>query len=295
MATDQILTLSSASDSIDLYTWVNKGVGVPGWEALAGVKGFGMTEQVNHWFEGAGDGEVYRGSRVLGREIELPVYAQEKSRAGLNALLSRMSQIMSPDVAPFRLQYGLPGGELWYIDAVRESGGDYVRTTKDSDNRTFLKTVFMLRSGNPYWTRQEPEGFIVTEDKSGRGLLPNLAKLELSYSGAFGNFAINNSGDAKVSPYVTLNGPFTKVTMIGPGGLTLVWTGNILAGQKIFIDMKNGTVRDANGVNRYNGLGLSPKFWQIMPGATNVTVVLENTTSETYALFQWWPRRWAVV
>lgn len=297
MATDQLLRLSSPSDSLDLYTWVNRGPGMPGLEALAEVKGFGITGQTNHWFEGAGDGATYRGSRILPREIELPIFVREIDRSKLNDLMSRISQIVSPRLAPARLDFGLPGGETWYTYVVRESGGDYVRRSKDSNNQTWYKTVLMFKAGDPFWTRTNSTNFIVTQDTSGRGLLPNLAELQVSFSGAFGQLTVTNPGDSPTKPFWTLNGPFTHVQLIGPNGEQLVWNGTIAAGKKLYIDVRNSTVIDSDGVNRYDGLSTSPApiFWRLDPGQSPVTVVMDGTTVASYALCQFWPRRWGVI
>lgn len=298
--TDQLLTLSDELDTIDLYSWLSKTPDAPGFEALAGIKGFGMTDQTNRWFEGAGNGALYRSSRVLPRILEIPLWAAEEDREALNNLLSRLSRMLhprDPRLPAVRLTFGLPGGQTWYLGVVRESGGDYVRGGTDSDNNTWFKSSLTLKAGNPYWTRSSAESFVVTEDDSGRGLLPWLAKLELSFSGAFGEFTVNNPGDVPAKPLWIMHGPFTKVIMINKAGRSLVWEGDINNATRLFIDVETSTVIDSTGLNRYNGLvdDPAPKFWNIDPGESKITVVLEGTSSETYALCQWWPQRWAVI
>ena len=65
--------------------------------------------------------------------------------------------------------------------------------------------------------------------------------------------------------------------------------------EKLFIDMRNNTVTDGSGDNRYGALAPAPRFWYVAPGSSNVSVILENTSPETILTANWWPRRWAVV
>jgi hypothetical protein len=292
VVTDRTLTLSSAIDTIDLYTWAHNGPLTPGVQATGGAKGFGWTAQTNRWFEGAGHGATYRGTRILPRDMEIPLWIQERDRDKLNDLLGRLSLMFNPRYAPVRLTYGLPGNELWYTDVVREAGGDYTRRV-ESDNTKWLKSVINLRAGVPYWSRVVPDSFIVQEDTSGRGLMPNLAELQVSFRGAFGAFTVANVGDADSLPSWQLLGPFTHFKATGPLGENLEWYGTVALGESLTI--VNGTVRDQAGVNRYDGLEDSPKFWKIAPGTATVSVIMDGTTSATRAIGQWTPRKWAVI
>jgi hypothetical protein len=276
MSADQILTLSNQFDTIDLYTWLNQGEGGEGLEALGGILGFGMTGQKNHWSEGAGHGALYRGSRILPREMSIPLRAQARDRGKLNEVLSRMSSMFLPDNGLVRLTYGLPGGETWYCDVIREGGGDFARRSKDSNNRTWYKATVLLKAGDPFWSRNTPGVLVVTQDTSGRGLLPMLAELQLSFTRAFGSITITNPGNV-VSPLEwEANGPFTELILTGSNGEVLHWIGEIDAGEGLRI--RRGRVLDFTGANRYDGLQPSPKFWGIAPGVSQITVQAEGTS-----------------
>lgn len=277
------LTLSKGALTVDLYSWLHT-PGQERFEALAGIEGFGLPDVDLHWFEGAGDGSVYRGSRVKRRIIDLPLAITAPNRSQLNQRLSTLATIINPKTGPARLAFGLPDGDSWFIDVVRSGGGDWSRRSKQSDNRTRIITSLTLEAGDPYWTRVRPEYLRIAQDESGRGLLPYLARLELSRGGAFGIQEVNNIGDADAAPFWRLTGPFSKVTLIGPNGEQLVWEGALSEGGDIdsdnglYISVAEGRVYDFFGENRYDGLHSSPHFWTIAPGQSQVTIEMTGTS-----------------
>lgn len=292
------LYLSKGENTIDLYGWLH---GVDGYEALAGILGFGWPDQENRWFEGSGDGATFRGGRILPRDIDLPMLVEGKDRAEVNARLSVLATVLDPRTGPARLSFGMPDNELWFVDVVREGGGNWSRNSEESDNRTYVKFVLTLRAGDPYWTRQRAESFDVRQDDSGRGLLPDLAELQLSDAGAFGERQVENVGDAEAFPIWTANGPFTELLLVGPNGETIHWKGSnselgsIETSNGLIIDIKRGTVYDFNGENRYDGLEPSPQMWTISPGNSTVSVQALGVTSDSLIVARWRPRRWMVM
>lgn len=298
MAGQHQLTLSKGGISIDLYSWLNtKKIGKKGIEALSGIVGFGFPEQSNRWFEGAGDGATWRGSRQGRRSIDLPIIVEGENRNEVLQGLSDLARVLDPKSGPARLYFALPDGELWFVDVVREGGGDWARNTKDSDNRTFARFILTLVAGDPYWTRELAEDFAVRQDDSGRGLLPGLAKLELSDAGAFGINEVENIGDAEAWPITYAKGPFTRLTMTGPNGEVLDWWGNADANTRLTFNAKDGTVYDQDGENRYDGFAEDPVplFWSVAPGTSFVTVQAYDVDNTTEIVTTWQPRRWMVM
>lgn len=294
------LRLEGNGRSVDLYSWLS--AKAKGHEALAGIVGFGLPGITNQWFEGAGSGATYRGSKVEKRKIDLPLQVFADSRSDLADLLSDLSVILDPLVVPTgsdkrgvaRLFFGMPDDDEWYIDVAREGVADWARKV-DSDDRTFFKTKLSLESGDPFWTRSTPESFTLQRDSSGPTLMPRMAKLRVSSTAVLGDKTVTNIGDTYAWAKFTAYGPFTSLEMVGPNGEIVLWNGNILAGQALFIDMRNSVVEDDLGVNRYDGLAAAPQFWPIAPGVSEVTVQAENSGAETQIVAEWWPRRWAVV
>lgn len=281
---NRTLTLSNSRLTIDLYSWLKlrdtEGEGV---QALEGILGFGMPGQDNHFFEGAA-ANTYRGSRLRPRQIDLPLVLTATDRAALNRRFSDLYTVLNPRYGLTRLTYGLPDGDSWFVDVVRSGGGDYRRNRADTDLETTLKVdVLTLVATDPFWTRARPESFRIVQDDSGRGLLPNLAELQVSSAGAFGRREVINVGDEDAWPVITAKGPFTQVNLVGPHGEVLRWNGNILADNGLVFDANKGTVVDFNGVNRYDGLTSDPvpRFWSIEPGSSQVTVEMTGTSGGT--------------
>ena len=289
------LVSDTLDTSIDLYSWL-AGVDVDGFEAMAGITGFGFPNVANQWFEGAGDGSTYRGTRVLAKDIELPLRMQGKDRETLNNQISQLARMFDPENGPVQLVYGMPDDDIWYMSIRREGGGDWVRGVESNRNR-WIKTVFSLRAGDPYWTRDRPEGFIVRQDTSGRGLLVGgyLAKMLLSRAAAFGSLTVENIGDAKAWPLWTITGPLDRITLTGARGEVIDWVGTLSGSQGLIIDAQAGTVVDFTGANRYDGLAPAPNFWPIRPGSSVVSVTGTGVTSGSAIQCSWKPRRWAVI
>ena len=64
------LALENDTDALDLDYVFKYGRGI---QALSGATGFGLPPVSIRWLEGAGDGALYRGRRVLPRDIDLPL------------------------------------------------------------------------------------------------------------------------------------------------------------------------------------------------------------------------------
>lgn len=188
-------------------------------------------------------------------------------------------------------------GDTWYTDVVRTGGGDF-SWSEDTDGVTFIKTVITVQAGDPYWTREDATSQTISPGGLGRGLIktptPRLSALRVSTTNSLGSVLFTNPGDVGVYPSWTLNGPFTGFTLTSPSSEVLSWTGTLVVGESITVNMEAGTVTDHTGLNRYSGLSAVPKFWKIPPGNSTGTVELLNTTSASSAVVLWRPKKWMV-
>lgn len=294
-----ILRLEGSGRTIDLYPWLT--AKARGIEALAGIVGFGLPQVENQWFEGAGSGSTWRGSRIGRRVINVPTKVFAANRSELTELLSDLSVALDPftphpgvDRGAARLFFGMSDDKEWYVDVVRSGGGEWARK-RDSDDRTYFKTTIQLEAGDPFWTRNQPENFEVRVTPSGTPLLPRFARLRVASAAVSGTREVSNIGDTWAWPTITLKGPATGLTLVGPNGEVLDWTGNLLSTDTLTIDMRANTVENQLGVNLYGGLAPAPRFWYIAPGTSSVQVIVDDMTTESLLTAQWWPRRWAVL
>lgn len=283
--------------SVDLYSWLRPELRT-GFEALAGVEGFGLPPVTARWFQGAGEGDTWRSSRTERRPVRLPLWVYATSRSELNLRVSDLARVLDPRFGQATLILGTPDNEEWFLNVVRTGGGDWKRK-EDSDDNTYFRTTIELEAGKPYWTRVRPEQFTVELDSSAPTLVPYLARLQLSSATAFGERTVTNPGDVPAWCDWTIKGPATDLLFVGADGETLHWTGSIASSDTVIVDTRNSQIYDQRGPvagNLYSGLDSAPRFWQVAPGSSQVTVEIEGAQAgQTIAVCRWQPRRWAVV
>jgi len=138
------LALENDTDALDLDYVFKYGRGI---QALSGATGFGLPPVSIRWLEGAGDGALYRGRRVLPRDIDLPLLVVGLDRSDLTALWSRLARMLD---GKCRLRLIEDDGTSWSIDTYRVGGGDFAWGS-DTDGERELRTVVTLRAPNPFW------------------------------------------------------------------------------------------------------------------------------------------------
>lgn len=262
-----------------------------GVKAMIAVRGTGLPGVKTQWFEGVGDGSVYRGARILSRVIDLPIKVIGSSQEQIQNRMSNLARIFAPESGVVRLTYTI-GSIAYYLDVVRTGGGDWAYDT-DTDGSTFLKTVITLQAGDPYWTRVDPSSISISLSGLGRGLIKSasLSEMKVSSSAALGSVSILNSGDVGAFPSWKIVAPFTAFTLTSPSGEILEWIGTKASGY-IEIDAKAGTIKDETGANQYAGLEPSPRFWQIPFGESTIGVELADATSDSRVDLVWHERKW---
>lgn len=262
-------------------------------KARLGVKGTGLPPVKPQWFEGAGNGARWRGSRVLRRPLEIPFKVTGPNRAAVWASYSALARILDPLAGLVRLRVNLDG-EVWYSDLARVGGGDW-DWAADTDGSSFILTTIAFEAGDPYWTREDETSREIRPGGLGRGLLKggSLSELQLSTTTGFGTVNFDNPGDVAVAPVWTAYAPFTAILLESPSGEVLEWTGDKPDGW-LRIDAGAGTVVDEVGANRYAGLNSVPRFWAIPPGATQAQIVATDPDEDTRVVVAWRPKRWVL-
>lgn len=273
----------------------------PEFAALQGAKGFQAPPRTNRWFSGAGDGDVFRGARINRRTITLPVLVQAPNVDVLEDRLSDLAQRFAPGIGTSRLL--LDEGDtrgVWYLDVVYVDGlaVEYGKTTNGG---TWALVTLVLDAPDPFWTRLEPESVPIRAAGAGRGLLKGvtpLTALRQASGQTMGTVTFRNPGDARAYPVVTINGPATGA-LLQSGGLTVEWSGVLLVGQRRVFNHRAGTVEDPDSLvdpNRYDELGAAPKFWPVLPGVSEASVILSgDTPGVSFVTIDYNPRRWLVV
>lgn len=304
------LILENDTDSLDLNSVYETGTGV---QATSGATGFGLPQVNVRWMDGVADGSVYRGRRVLSRDIDLPLYVVGTDRQDLKVWLDRLA-LMLNGKCTLRLLDG-NYGPTWITDVYRVGGGDYVYGA-DTVGETEFRTVVTFRAPDPYWTASSTfaplggETFTMFAEETApaddgsitetagsdlSGLLPNLTALHLAHEKSITEMTATNPGNAPAYPLWTVTGPADTFEATLSSGETIRWEGTLGDGEQLFIDTKTGLVTDGDGTNRYSELAAGPHLWLLPPGVTTFTAALTGTNIMSKIDLKFVPRRLLVI
>ncbi|WJN63272.1 Dit-like tail protein [Streptomyces phage phiScoe54] len=282
------LLLENALDSLSLNGIEDEGAGV---QATTGVTGLGLPPVSVQWLEGAGDGAMYRRTRVLARDIDIPLDIVASNRDELKQILSRLAQLLA---GPCTLRLVEDDGSSWSTQVVRVGGGEYVygeNTIGEKD----VQTVITFRAGDPYWTSSVATTQQIGGTSTASPFMANIMSMPVASSQAIGDIALENTGDVPAYPVWTIYGPGDNFKAISPTGETLWWKGSLTSTQKLIVDTRAGTVKREDGSNQYGLLAPAPRFWAVEPGISTCTASFLNTTSASKITVAWQPRKWMVI
>ncbi|MGW3323878.1 phage tail family protein [Streptomyces virginiae] len=282
------LLLENGRDTLNLNEVAEVGTGV---QARTGASGLGLPPVAARWLEGAGDGAKYRGRRVLARDIDIPLDIVGRDRNHFKRLTSRLAQMLA---GPCTLRMLEDDDTDWHTEVVRTGGGDYLYGVDTTGNKD-LQTVITFRAGDPYWTSSRASQATVGAVIGGSSFVSSFLSMPVASSQAIGSMTLENTGDALAYPVWTIVGPGDHFLAVSPTGERLKWDGELLAGQQLTIDTRNGTVLDQSGANRYSELDTAPRFWSIEPGVSTAEASLLNVTAASKIVCTWRPRKWLVV
>ncbi|MEU9795068.1 phage tail family protein [Streptomyces sparsogenes] len=281
------LLLSSGSDTLNLNEIMDKGLG---YQATAGVTGFGLPPVSVQWLEGAGDGATFRRRRVLTRDIDIPLEILARDRRHLQQLTDRLALALAGRCVLTLLD---DDGTRWTTEVYRTGGGEYSYGADTTGEREF-QTVITLRSPDPYWTSSEAQIRYIGGSTAG-SFLSNLVSVQVSASQAIGEIQLDNSGNADAYPIWEITGPGRNFLAVSPGGERLAWLGTLTENQRLIIDTRKGTVVDQDGINRYDQLEAAPRFWAVKPGLSTATAQLVDISAASKITCSWRPRKWMVI
>ena len=282
------LQLENSLDVLDLNENHETGTGV---QALSGVTGLGLPPVSVQWLEGAGDGSMYRGKRVLARDIDIPLDIVGRDRAHLKEILSRLVIMLAGECT---LRLIEDDGTEWSTKVTRVGGGAFTYGA-DTVGNTDLQMVITLCAGDPYFTSNISISKRIGGDTTTPGFLSSLTAMPVASSQAIGDILLENTGDAKAYPLWEVYGPGNNFKAVSPLGEILHWTGTLAAGEVLILDSRAGTVVDGTGANRYADLASAPRFWSIPPGTTSSEASLLGVDANSKIVCTWRPRKWMVV
>lgn len=281
------VSLSSGFGTLDIGDALKLGRGMSGW---------GLPKVTNQWSEGAGDGRRWRGTRLSGKQIVLPFQIRGADRGAVLATYSLLAQIFAPAAGLVRVTVEV-GGSAWYVDGVREDGGDYGWGPEQTDGSTLLVTDILLGAEEPYWSRVDQSSTAFEPSDVDAGLLGDpgsMVGMMLSSTTSLGEVSVTNPGDAPATVVAVAEGPFSKIYLTGPDGEVVTWTGEKLVDESVTIDLALGTAVDELGANVFDGLNDLPEWWELPPGVTIIEVQADDADEGTKITLFWRPRRWVL-
>lgn len=225
----------------------------------------------------AGDGGVFRHTKRGVRTVDLPVTVIGTDRNDVQTKLRRLSRLLQDTTGPTRLNANYTNGETLFLEG-HYVGGAEGQWGSDA-GQVYNRWVITMQCPNPYWQSTTVDEFVVTTGNTGRGLLPQLVKMQLTSSQVFGVITVDNAGDVPAYPIWFIRGPLDNVT-ISKNGQSFSFNTAVDAGETITVNTETGEVTDDLGTNRYSILNPAPKLFRVEPGVTSITV---EGTSATQA------------
>lgn len=234
-----------------------------------GINGFGVPPTAVRIDESVRDGGLWRYTRRLPRNVDLPIIVLGSNSADVEDKLRRLARLVQDTLGPTTLTAIRGGGNLTL--EMHYVGGAELTYGGDAGGPTWARAMYSFQAPQPHWQSTTVESFSVTTGETGRGLLPELTKLKVSSSDALGIIQVDNTADVPMFPTFEVVGPVDnlQVSLNGQG-----WSFNtsMAEGDIVVVDHENATVTGIGGVNRYTILNASPKFFSFAPGSLDVLV-----------------------
>tara|TARA_R110000822_G_scaffold86391_6_gene201431 strand:- start:352 stop:1206 length:855 start_codon:yes stop_codon:yes gene_type:complete len=253
--------------------------------------GFNLPPSQVRIEESAGDGGVFRHAKRGVRNMDIPITVIGTDRADVQTKLRRLGKLLQNVYGPLTLQARYSDGVRLNMQAYYTGGAE--GQWGSNGGNIWARWTLSLQAPQPYWQSNELEQFTVTQGSTGRGLLPELSKLQVSSSQAFGQIIVDNTGDVPTFPTYRVEGPITGLAVTdGVQGFSLVEP--VDSGETIYVNTETGEVYDQTGANRYNILDTAPRLFRLPVGSSSVTIsgtdVDDNTRIDVY-----YPLRYEVV
>lgn len=278
---DPTVTISRDSTSINLGSDFTD----DGYILKQGVTGIGIAP-VEHELDSipSGHGALLRHTRLTERELFFPVFVYGDTYEQVDKRRDALFSLLDPVKGPVRVSIKslTRNSDVRWVDAVYSDGldGDY-----GSDFRGFYQHIGLkLKAPSAFWSA-DPVSRLFQLAPSKKPFLSKTSPffpVTLYSSSIDGRFNIQVKGDKPVYPVFTVTGPGTDLK-IESGGKKIHFTGDIAIGRRITFDAAAGDVYDKDNKDGqlWDRVSLDTDFFQLEPGANNVTVSFTGATEQS--------------
>tara|TARA_R110002126_G_scaffold118298_2_gene258295 strand:- start:378 stop:1229 length:852 start_codon:yes stop_codon:yes gene_type:complete len=223
-------------------------------------------------------GGVWRNTRRVVRNVDLPVTVLGTSATDVETKLRRLSRLTQDLLGPTTLTAIRSSGDLTL--QLHYTGGAELSYGGDTGGDQWARLVLSFQAPQPFWESATTESFSVTAGDTGQGLLPQLSKLRLSSSQSLGIINVDNTSDVAVFPVYEVAGPITALS-VSNGTDSWGFNTTIAEGDLVEVDTEAGTVTGTGGTNLYSILNPAPKLFSFPPGQTTITIEGTSTNLNT--------------
>ena len=249
--------------------------------------GFNMAPAQVRIEQSAGDGGVFRHSKKGIRNLDLSITTIGTNRADVQDKLRRLSRLLQDVLGATILEANYSDGETLQIEVYYTGGAE--GQWGSNAGKVWNQWVLSFQAPVPYWEKALEVSFILGEEPLGRGLLPELTKLKVSPDRVLGDVEVNNVGDVPSFAKWVILGPISNLLISnGTQGFTI--PDLIPDGEIITVETATGRVYNEAGENKYDLLGVAPKFFPIPSGRTQIIVTGDDTGEGTRVGFFYKPR-----
>jgi hypothetical protein len=252
-----------------------------------GLTGFGIPPTSVRIEPSAGDGGVYRHSKRLPRDVDLPITIFGADRGEVQENLRRLGRILQDNQGPTQIKADYSDGTSLFLPLHYTGGGETVWGSNTA-GLTWCRWVISMRAPNPFWLSAIEEQFSIGTGSTGRGLLPLLTKMKVSSSSTLGVVTVVNAGDVRAFPIWKITGPVSDL-VIG-NGVEQFGFANVFSGEVITVNTETGSVTNFDGDNLYARLNVAPKLFSLPPGTTGLTILGIDTDLDFNVLLTYSPR-----
>lgn len=253
-------------------------IGQPGaFRLMKGTRGLGLPTDVVRLVDSASGGGTYRGHRVAMRGAVLVVEATGRDRTDSENKLRLLGRCIDAEASP-QLVARYADGSVYRLGFYRTGGGD---DTYQEWGETTTEWELDVTCPEPYWIADDPVPVRITNEGNEVGLLPDLAKLPVMPSSAYGSVPLENPGDVPSPISWRITGPGGPV-VIAVGGRGFTVDTVLTEGEVISVERtRTGwSVTDQTGANRYTDLGPAPKFPSAPAGVSQLVAAMENAVPD---------------